>query len=146
QHAPVGPVVLLCGVCPLVPETGGQRLLCHSTTVHLSRGNTYTHIWSFHDPCEIGCWIINVETAFFKSTIENREYFVLLQALSYFEAAEKADPGFYMVNWLWIGKCHLALGKREEAEPWLEKTVSYETTLEEELEAKKEAAELLKKL
>ena len=39
-----------------------------------------------------------------------------------------------MVNWLWIGKCHLALGKREEAEPWLEKTVSYETTLEEELE------------
>ncbi|CAI8015560.1 Regulator of microtubule dynamics protein 1 [Geodia barretti] len=56
------------------------------------------------------------------------------EALSYFEAAEKADPGFYMVNWLWIGKCHLALGKREEAEPWLEKT------------AKKEAAELLKKL
>jgi tetratricopeptide (TPR) repeat protein len=68
------------------------------------------------------------------------------EALSYFEAAEKADPGFYMVNWLWIGKCHLALGKREEAEPWLERTVSYETTLEEELEAKKEAAEFLKKL
>ena len=45
-----------------------------------------------------------------------------------------ADPGFYMVNWLWIGKCHFALGKREEAKPWLEKTVSYETTLEEELE------------
>ena len=47
---------------------------------------------------------------------------------------DPADPGFYMVNWLWIGKCHLALGKREEAEPWLERTVSYETILEEELE------------
>ena len=45
-----------------------------------------------------------------------------------------ADPGFYMVNWLWIGKCHLALGKKEEAQQWLKKTVSYNATLEEELE------------
>lgn len=45
-----------------------------------------------------------------------------------------ADPGFYMVNWLWIGKCHLALGHRQEAKPWLQRVVSYETSLEEELE------------
>lgn len=39
-----------------------------------------------------------------------------------------------MVNWLWIGKCHLGLGSKQEAKQWLEKTVSYETNLEEELE------------
>ena len=82
------------------------------------------------------------------------------QALSHFEAAEKGiiivthtlhssvtpnrthcmtcpvlvDPGFYMVNWLWMGKCHLDLGHTQEAKTWLQRVVKYETTLEEEVE------------
>ena len=39
-----------------------------------------------------------------------------------------------MVNWLWLGKCHLALGHKQEAKPWLERVVGYSTTLEEEIE------------
>ena len=39
-----------------------------------------------------------------------------------------------MVNWLWIGKCHLAMGHEPEAKPWLQKVLDYETTLEEEIE------------
>ena len=49
-------------------------------------------------------------------------------------ATSTAVPGFYMVNWLWMGKCHLKLGHKEEARPWLERTAAFETTLEEELE------------
>lgn len=45
-----------------------------------------------------------------------------------------ANPGFYIVNWLWMGKCHWAMGHKEEAKPWLEKVISYDTHLEEELE------------
>ena len=44
------------------------------------------------------------------------------------------DPGFYMVNWLWLAKCHLALGHKEKAQPWLEKVIQFETSLEEEIE------------
>ena len=39
-----------------------------------------------------------------------------------------------MVNWLWLGKCHLALGHKQEAKPWLERVVDCSTTLEEEIE------------
>lgn len=45
-----------------------------------------------------------------------------------------ANPGFYMVNWLWLGKCYLAIGNKDKAKPWLEKVVGYDTQLEEELE------------
>ena len=46
------------------------------------------------------------------------------------------DPGFYMVNWLWIAKCHLAMGHNPVAKPWLQKVINYETTLEEEIEVR----------
>ena len=39
-----------------------------------------------------------------------------------------------MVNWLWIGKCHLAMGHKPEAKPWLQRVLDYEITLEEEIE------------
>ena len=39
-----------------------------------------------------------------------------------------------MVNWLWIGKCHLGLSHKQEAKLWLDKVVAYDTSLEEELE------------
>ena len=35
------------------------------------------------------------------------------------------DPGFYCCNWLFIGKCYIKLGKKNEARPWLEKTVEF---------------------
>jgi tetratricopeptide (TPR) repeat protein len=68
------------------------------------------------------------------------------EALSHFEAAEKVDPEFYMVNWLWIAKCHLAMGHNPVAKPWLQKVTDFETNLEEEIEAKKEAETLLSTL
>ena len=35
------------------------------------------------------------------------------------------NPGFYSSNWLYIGKCYLNLGKKEEAKEWLRKAVDY---------------------
>ncbi len=29
------------------------------------------------------------------------------------------QPGFLTLNWLWLGKCYLALGRKEEARKWL---------------------------
>ena len=39
-----------------------------------------------------------------------------------------------MVNWLWLGKCHVALGNHKEATHWLKKAARFQTTLEEEIE------------
>ena len=35
------------------------------------------------------------------------------------------SPGFYSSNWLFIGKCYLSLGKKDEARVWLEKAANY---------------------
>ena len=35
------------------------------------------------------------------------------------------NPGFYCSNWLFIGKCYLNLGKKDEARVWLEKAAGY---------------------
>ena len=44
------------------------------------------------------------------------------------------DPGFYCPNWLYLGKCHLQLGHREEARRWLEKAAEHRSDLAEDRE------------
>lgn len=56
------------------------------------------------------------------------------------------QPGFYSTNWLFIGKCYLQLGKVSEGGEWLKKAASHSSIMEEDLAAKREAEELLKKL
>lgn len=68
------------------------------------------------------------------------------EALSHFEAAEKVDPGFYCPNWLYLGKCYLQLGHREEARQWLGRIAGHHSELAEDREAVEEAKTLLKQL
>ena len=44
------------------------------------------------------------------------------------------DPGFYCPNWLYLGKCHLQLGHKEEARHWLGKAAEYRSELAEDRE------------
>ena len=44
------------------------------------------------------------------------------------------DPGFYVPNWLFIGKCHMQLGHKEEAKEWLKKAADYPSELPEIVE------------
>ena len=56
------------------------------------------------------------------------------------------EPGFYSTNWLFIGKCYLQLGQVTEGGAWLKKAAAYSSEVPEDLEAKDEAEQLLKKL
>ena len=44
------------------------------------------------------------------------------------------QPGFYVVNWLLLGKTLLALREKERAKEWLTKASQLESSLEEDLE------------
>lgn len=68
------------------------------------------------------------------------------EALSHFQEAEKIEPGFYPTNWLFIGKCHLQLGKVEEGSKWLIKIATHQSSVSDDIEAKEEAVALLRKL
>ena len=37
-----------------------------------------------------------------------------------------AEPGFYVPNWLYLGKCHMQLGHKEEAREWLKKAADHQ--------------------
>lgn len=47
-----------------------------------------------------------------------------------------ADPGFYVPNWLFLGKCHMQLGHKEEAQRWLTKASEYPSELPEIVEVR----------
>lgn len=44
------------------------------------------------------------------------------------------DPGFYCPNWLYLGKCYLQLGRREEARQWLGRIAGHHSELAEDRE------------
>ena len=56
------------------------------------------------------------------------------------------EPGFYSTNWLYIGKCYLQLGRVQEGGEWLKKAASYDSEVQEDIDTRQEAAQLLKKL
>lgn len=37
------------------------------------------------------------------------------------------QPGFYSTNWLYLGKCHLQLGRVQEGSKWLRKAADYQS-------------------
>lgn len=57
-----------------------------------------------------------------------------------------AEPGFYSTNWLFIGKCHLQLGRVQEGGEWLKKAAAHKSEVAEDVAAKQEAIQILKKL
>lgn len=68
------------------------------------------------------------------------------EALEFFEKAEKTSPNFYSLNLLMLGKCHLKLGDKEKAIPFLQRAVNYPQVTDDDHQAHQEATELLKKL
>ena len=47
------------------------------------------------------------------------------------------EPGFYPTNWLFIGKCHLQLGKVEEGSKWLIKIATYQSSVSDDIEVRR---------
>lgn len=67
-------------------------------------------------------------------------------ALEYFLKAESVQPRFYSLNLLRIGNCYLKLQKVDQAKYYLLLAAKYPAKSNEDYQANKEAAELLKKL
>ena len=44
------------------------------------------------------------------------------------------DPGFYTTNWLFMGKCYMQLGRKEEARLWLTKAAEYKSEIADDVE------------
>ena len=61
--------------------------------------------------------------------IQSHQYYQL-----YIYTSSLVDPGFYVPNWLFIGKCHMQLGHKEEAKEWLKKAADYPSELPEIVE------------
>ena len=67
------------------------------------------------------------------------------EALSYFLAAEKIQPKFYLSNQLSIAQCLIALNRVEEAKKWLVSSLDIPVVTEEDKEDRKAVQKLLKK-
>lgn len=67
-------------------------------------------------------------------------------ALEYYLKAEEAQPRFYSINLLRIGRCYLKLKKEDQAKYYLKLAASYPAKSDDDHRANKEATELLKKL
>uniref|UniRef100_A0A182S4Y9 Regulator of microtubule dynamics protein 1 n=1 Tax=Anopheles funestus TaxID=62324 RepID=A0A182S4Y9_ANOFN len=67
-------------------------------------------------------------------------------ALECFTKAENIKPNFYALNWLYLGKCYLALKQPAEAKVWLERGAAVEVRCDDDRICREEATELLKKL
>ncbi|KAK7866595.1 hypothetical protein R5R35_010430 [Gryllus longicercus] len=68
------------------------------------------------------------------------------EALKYFIKAEEVDPNFYSLNLLMLGKTYLRLKDKERAIHYLKLTTAYPAKTDEDMQAKKEAAEILKSI
>jgi len=68
------------------------------------------------------------------------------EGLAYFLKAEEVEPGFYSMNFLYLGKTYQRLSQKDKAREYLQKVVDFAGDNNEDKAAKKEAADLLKKL
>ncbi|XP_061708733.1 regulator of microtubule dynamics protein 1-like isoform X1 [Cydia pomonella] len=68
------------------------------------------------------------------------------EALEYFLKAESTRPRFYSLNLLRLGNCYLKLKKEDQAKYYLKLAASYPAKTNDDHQANKEAAELLKQL
>ncbi|KAI5640510.1 regulator of microtubule dynamics protein 1 [Phthorimaea operculella] len=67
-------------------------------------------------------------------------------ALEYFLRAEAVQPRFYSLNLLRLGSCYLKLEKEDQAKYYLKLAASYPAKSNDDHQANKEAAELLKRM
>ncbi|XP_032528907.2 regulator of microtubule dynamics protein 1-like [Danaus plexippus] len=67
-------------------------------------------------------------------------------ALEYFLRAEEAQPRFYSINLLRLGMCYLKLNMEDQAKYYLKLAASYPAKSNDDHQANKEAAEILKKI
>jgi len=68
------------------------------------------------------------------------------EGLQYFLKAEEVEAGFYSMNFLYLGKTYHRLSQKDKAREYLQKVVDFKGDNNEDKSAKKEAADLLKKL
>ncbi|KAJ9581839.1 hypothetical protein L9F63_003908 [Diploptera punctata] len=68
------------------------------------------------------------------------------EALFYFNKAEEVEPNFYSQNLLMLGKTYLQLKKEEKARYYLKLASNYPPRTDDDLQARKEAADLLKNM
>ncbi|XP_020902706.1 regulator of microtubule dynamics protein 1 [Exaiptasia diaphana] len=68
------------------------------------------------------------------------------EALDHFEKAEALEPNFFSKNHLMLGKTYYSLKKYEEAKVWLLKATNHPEITTDDIEANKQAEELLKYL
>jgi len=64
-------------------------------------------------------------------------------ALSYFEQAEKIDPNFYSMNWLFLARCYKALGDKENLDKYKEKLENFKPNDADDQKAKTDAQKFL---
>ncbi|KAJ2947815.1 hypothetical protein O0L34_g9603 [Tuta absoluta] len=67
-------------------------------------------------------------------------------ALEYFLRAEAAQPRFYSLNLLRLGSCYMKLQKEDQAKYYLKLAASYPAKSNDDHQANKEAADLLKRM
>jgi len=68
------------------------------------------------------------------------------EALAAFQKAEQIEPKFYSMNLLMLAKCHLKLGRKDEAIDFLRQVSAIPMLTEDDKKARKEATDLLKSL
>ena len=76
------------------------------------------------------CCVLQTSNAFFCHLLTLFVSSPSLLSLSlppYLPPPLSVNPGFYSSNWLYIGKCYLNLGKKEEAKEWLRKAADYKS-------------------
>lgn len=70
-----------------------------------------------------------------------------MQALKYFEAAEKLNTVEFVDNWLYLAKTYHQLSKYGQAKQWAAKVCEFSDTVSPDIaEAKAECEKLLRKL
>lgn len=97
-------------------------------------------VWCF-EVADLG-WMQRKLAAAFFATPPTSSY---EEALQHLEGAEKISPHFYCFNLVYLGKCHLRMGDKAKAKEALQKALDLEKKNTDDDEAKKEAADLIKK-
>ena len=64
-------------------------------------------------------------------------------ALSYFEQAEKIDPNFYSMNWLFLARCYKAIGDKQNLNIYKEKLKTFTPKDADDQKAKSDAQKFL---
>lgn len=98
-------------------------------------------LW-FYNIADIPWYTRKVASVVFASPPEG----TFQEALDMFLKGEEVEPNFYSSNLLYIGKCYLKIGKKEEAIEYLKRALNYEQKSQDDRDSHVQAMELLKGL